>query len=133
MNRETKIQPRTSADSRESEKQVVTLNRLKEKQKQYKFQAMLWQSIHFALGGMSVSLAAVIASESAMPRWAGTEEMAIVVTISAALSTFLRPDARAKKFNAARHVLRRARTVHEHDNHPLANALNEADDLVLQE
>ena len=111
----------------------TALRRLKDKQKSYKVYALVWQAVHFLLGGLSVSLAAVVANEEAIPSWATSEGLAALIGLSAALSTFLRPDARAKKFNAARHVLRRARNLHEHDNHPLVRALNEADDLVLQE
>lgn len=110
-----------------------TLRRLKDKQKEYKRQSTIWQIVHFLLGGLSVTLAAVIANEASLPAGTTTEGVATVLAISAALSTFLRPDARAKKFNAARQVLRRARTVYEHEDHPLVKALNEADELVLQE
>ena len=119
--------------SGEETDEELVLRRLKDKQKAYKRHSIKWQTIHFVLGGMSVSLAAVISNDAVPAGWASIEGFAALVGILAALSTFLRPDARAKKFNAARHVLRRARTEYEHDNHPLVKALNEADDLVLHE
>lgn len=109
-----------------------TIDLVKEKQKDFKLKALFWQGVHFFLGGISVSLAAVLALES-VPSLFPSEDLAALVAGSAALSTFLRPDARAKKFHAARSILRRARTKFEHDNDPLVEALNEADELVLQE
>jgi hypothetical protein len=67
------------------------------------------------------------------PESVNSQLVAALVTASSALSTFLRPDARAKKFNAARSILRRARNEYEHSNNPLVKALNEADELTSHE
>lgn len=108
------------------------LERLKAKQKDYKTKAYIWLTIHYVLGALSVSLAAVIANK-AIPSWANSEGVAAIVGISAALSTFLRPDARAKKFNSARSILRRARNNYEHSDNALVKALNEADEITSYE
>ncbi|WP_073326121.1 SLATT domain-containing protein [Ferrimonas marina] len=116
-------------ESQERKQSETALERVKEKQKGYKVRAYIFQTIHFILGGLSVSLAAVLANK-AIPEWATTEGFAAIVAVTAALSTFLRPDSKAKKYNTARSILRRARNQYVHDNDPLVRALNEADEIT---
>lgn len=108
------------------------IERFKKKQKTYKRSAYFWQTVHYILGILSVSLAALLASKT---NFDANEQqiIAAIVAISAGLSTFLRPDAKAKQYNAARSLLRRARNEHEYDKHPLTKALNDADEITTEE
>ncbi|NRQ42117.1 hypothetical protein HRH59_05975 [Rheinheimera sp. YQF-2] len=105
---------------------------VKSKQKSYKSRAYFWLLLHYLLGVLSASLAAVLAS-GAINEPSCEQLIALAVAISAGVSTFLRPDARAKQFNAARSLLRRARNQHDFDNHPLTKALNDADEIISAE
>jgi hypothetical protein len=108
------------------------IERVKKKQKSYKNRAYFWQTLHYTLGVLSVSLAALLASKT-ISGVDNQQIIAAIVAITAGLSTFLRPDAKAKQYNAARSLLRRARNEHAYDNHPLTKALNEADEITTEE
>lgn len=112
--------------------QMSALERLTVKQKDYKRASYLWQFAHFVLGIASVSISALLASGVPMDS-TDKQLLAAIVAVTASLSTFLRPDSQARKFNAARSILRRARNHYEYSNDPLVKALNEADELVSYE
>jgi hypothetical protein len=106
----------------------------KDTQKKYKWKSTLWSTIHYFLGILGVILGALVASPSAITNSAGgTEVLGTSIAIITAVTTFLSPGARAKKYNSARLVLHTARDAYEIENDQLQQALSKARALIEQE
>jgi hypothetical protein len=76
----------------------------------------------------------MVASPSAISNSAGgTEVLGTSIAIITAVTTFLSPGARAKKYNSARLVLHTARDAYEIENDQLQQALSKARALIEQE